>query len=71
MNSLVVKFSNLVETYDEVDILKKAIAARDIRDIIRIIYALPYLKNRELCLYIIDKLITKDQEKDFVRKKAA
>ena len=70
MNSIVVKYQNLIpDDIEGVKYLKECINNEDIRNFIKIIYMMPYIKNRELGLYIIEKFNTK--EKDFTRKKSA
>ena len=71
MNSLIVKYNNLSNDVELTNEFKQAILNKDVQTIVRILYLMPYIKNRELCLYIIDKLIKKDRSKDLIRKKAA
>jgi hypothetical protein len=69
MNSIIVKYSNLYHDDDMIAMIKDASNNKDTRSVLRFIYMMPYDKMRELYIYILTKLYTK--EKSMARIKAA
>ena len=71
MNAILMKFSNIVKNEEMKDQLKMAIQSENVKEILKILLQMPYIQNRELCLYIMEKLNNKENSYELLRKKAA